>query len=155
MSITRSLSEVVRKACDLKTKEEQVAWLRENDSQALRMIFVVVYDPQKYVWNIPNTTIPPYKPSPHTESHGMLYRQIRKLRYLIKGFDGDKLTQYRREYLFIELLESIDKDYAALMEQVLLQQKFVGLPASVIVEAFGDIIPLKRKTKDDQKKQEV
>ncbi len=142
MSTTRSLAEVVSKACELSSREEKIAWLKANNTQSLRTILTVMYDREKYQWNIPNTTVPPYTPSPHVESHGMLHRQSRKLRYFIKGFDGDNLHQYRREFLFIEMLESIDKEDAKLMERVLLQTPPDGLPADVLNEALGLQLPL-------------
>lgn len=142
MSTTRSLSEVVRKACELNTREEKVAWLKANNTQPLRTILTVMYDPEKFQWNIPNTSIPPYTPSPHVESHGMLHRQARKLRYFIKGFDGDNLHQYRREFLFIEILESIDKDDAKLMELTLMQTPPEGLTADVVNEGLGLQLPV-------------
>lgn len=140
--MTRSISEVVSKACELSSREEKVAWLRSNNTQPLRTILTVMYDREKYQWNIPNTSVPPYTPSPHVESHGMLHRQARKLRYFIKGFDGDNLHQYRREFLFIELLESIDKEDAKFMELALLQTPPAGLPADVLNEALGLQLPL-------------
>lgn len=147
MSTTRSLSEVVNKACELQTREEKIAWLKENNSLALRTILAVIYDPDTYKWAIPQTP-PPYKPSPHVESHGMLYRQIRKLRYFIKGFDGENLDKVRREYLFIEMLESIDAEDAKLMLKVLAQKPLSGLERGVIVEALGAIIPAESTTTD-------
>jgi hypothetical protein len=101
-----------------------------------------MYDPEKFQWNIPNTSVPPYTPSPHVESHGMLHRQARKLRYFIKGFDGDNLHQYRREFLFIEILESIDKDDAKLMELTLMQTPPEGLTADVVNEGLGLQLPV-------------
>lgn len=145
MANTRSISEIVNKACELKTKEEKIAWLKGNNSQALRTILTVMYDKDNYVWNLPNDTPPPYTPSPHVESHGMLYRQTRKLRYFIKGFDGDNLSQYRREALFIELLETIDKNDAEFMVKVLMQKPLEGLDAEVINEALGLSLPVTPK----------
>jgi hypothetical protein len=101
-----------------------------------------MYDPEKFQWNIPNTSVPPYTPSPHVESHGMLHRQARKLRYFIKGFDGDNLHQYRREFLFIEILESIDKDDAKLMELTLMQTPPEGLTVDVVNEGLGLQLPV-------------
>jgi len=137
LSNTRSLSEIVTKACEMKTQEEKVSWLKENNSEALRTILTVMFDKANFVWNIPSDSIPPYKPSPHVESHGMLYRQTRKLRYFIKGYDGENLSQYRREFLFIEMLESIDQEDAKLMEKVLLQTPPDGLTLNAVNEALG------------------
>lgn len=148
MSTTFSLSEIVTKACELPTREEKIEWLRKTQSDALRTILMLMYD-KKHEWNIPNTTPPPYTPSPHVESQGMLYRQVRKLRYFIKGYDGDRLQQYRREFLFIEMLESIDRDDAKLMEKVLMQTPPAGLPADVINEALGLQLPLETQPAEE------
>lgn len=152
MAITRSISEIVNKACELPTREEKVSWLKENNSQSLRTLLTVLYDPENYKWNIPNETPPPYTPSPHVESHGMLFRQTRKLRYFIKGFDGDGLAQYRREFLFIELLESIDKHDAEFMIKVLLQKPLKGLTVDVVNEGLGLNLPLTTTTNETPKK---
>lgn len=152
MSNTRSLSEIVNKVCELKTKEEKLSWLKENNSEALRTILTVMFDTQNFVWNIPSDSVPPYKPSPHVESHGMLYRQARKLRYFIKGYDGENLSQYRREFLFIEMLESIDPADAKLMEKVLLQEPPEGLTVDVVNEALSLTLPVTTDAKPEPKK---
>jgi hypothetical protein len=139
---TLSLSEIVNKTSTLPTREEKVDFLKRHNSQSLRTIMTVMFDKENFKWNIPSDSVPPYKPSPHVESQGMLYRQTRKLRYFIKGYDGDKLGQYRREFLFIELLESIDKEDAKLMELVLLQTPPKGLTADVINEGLSLNLPV-------------
>ena len=140
-----SLSEIVNKAAALPTREEKVDFLKKNNHQSLRTLMSVMFDKENFQWNIPSDTVPPYTPSPHVESHGMLYRQTRKIRYFIKGYDGDGLSQYRREFLFIELLETIDKDDAKLMEQVLLQEPPEGLTADIINEGLGLNLPIVTK----------
>lgn len=134
---TVALSEIVKTAAELKTVEEKVDYLKRHDSEALRSLLVVTYDPKRYKWNIPSDVgPPPYTPSKITESQGMLYRQVRKLRYLIQGFDGERLSPQRREYLFKEILETVDADDARLMEQVLAQKPIKGLTKKVIADAF-------------------
>lgn len=139
---TLSLSEIVNKTAELPTREEKINFLMKNNSQSLRTLMSVMFDKENFKWNIPSDSVPPYTPSPHVESQGMLYRQTRKLRYFIKGYDGDRLNQYRREFLFIEMLESIDKDDAKLMEKVLLQQPPAGLTADVVNEGLGLNLPV-------------
>ncbi len=140
-----SLSEIVNKAATLPTREEKVLFLKQNNHQSLRTLMSVMFDKENFQWNIPSDTVPPYTPSPHVESQGMLYRQTRKIRYFIKGYDGDSLSQYRREFLFIELLETIDKDDAKLMEKVLLQEPPEGLTADIINEGLGLNLPIVTK----------
>jgi len=140
-----SLSEIVNKAATLPTREEKVLFLKQNNHQSLRTLMSVMFDKENFQWNIPSDTVPPYTPSPHVESQGMLYRQTRKIRYFIKGYDGDGLPQYRREFLFIELLETIDKDDAKLMEKVLLQEPPEGLTTDIINEGLGLNLPVVTK----------
>ncbi len=149
---TFSLSEIVNKAAALPTREEKIDFLKKNNHQSLRTLMTVMFDKENFKWNIPSDSIPPYTPSPHVESHGMLYRQTRKLRYFIKGYDGDGLSQYRREFLFIELLESIDKDDAKLMERVLLQSPPEGLTADVVKEGLGLNVPVANTSPPEPKK---
>lgn len=139
---TLSLSEIVNKTASLPTREEKVAFLQRNNSQSLRTLMTVMFDKENFKWNIPSDSVPPYTPSPHVESQGMLYRQTRKLRYFIQGYDGDRLNQYRREFLFIELLESIDPEDAKLMEKVLLQEPPAGLTADIINDGLGLKLPV-------------
>lgn len=139
---TLSLSEIVNKTASLPTREEKVAFLQRNNSQSLRTLMTVMFDKENFKWNIPSDSVPPYTPSPHVESQGMLYRQTRKLRYFIQGYDGDRLNQYRREFLFIELLESIDPEDAKLMEKVLLQEPPTGLTADIINDGLGLKLPV-------------
>ena len=136
-----SISEIVYKTASLEDRDQKVAFLKANNSEALRTVLTVMYDPTNYVWNIPHETPPPYKPSQYPDSQGMLYRRARILRYLIVGFGGEGLTQYRREQLFIELMETIDKDDALFMIEVLLQRQVKGLTVDVINEALGLKLP--------------
>jgi hypothetical protein len=138
---TLSLAEVVNKACELKNKKEKIEWLQKHNSKPLRNILKVMYD-KSMVLNIPKTA-PPYTPSELPESHGMLYREARKLPYFVKGFDGDNIHPIRREALFIQLLETVDKEDAELLIKMIAQKPLKGLTADVLVEALGDFIPSK------------
>ena len=150
MNITISLSEIINTACKLKTKEEKIAFLQKNNSKALRNIFKLMYD-KSLELTIPSVT-PPYTPSEYPDSHGLLYRETRKLKYFVKGHGGDNINKIRREALFIQMLETVDKDDAVLLTKVIKQKPLPGLPAAVVREALGDFIPDSRgsKKKDEQ-----
>ena len=143
--ITLSIAEIVNKATELKTKEEKVEWLKANNSVALRNILILMYD-KKFKFNIPNTK-PPYTPSDFPDSQGMLYKQARKLAYFVEGMKGDNLNQMKREQLFIELLETVDKEDAELLCKMIEQKPLKNLTAAVINEAFDNIISTKAKSK--------
>jgi len=138
---TVSLAEIVNKACEMKTKAEKVEWLKKHNSKPLRNVLKVMYD-KSLKLNIPSTA-PPYVPSEMPESHGLLYREARKLTYFVEGFSGDNIKPMRREALFIQMLESIDKDDAVLLCKMIEQKPLKGLTAKTLVEALGDFIPVK------------
>jgi len=140
---TISLAEIVNKACELKKREDKIEWLKKHNSNPLRTILKVMYD-KSMVLNIPKSA-PPYTPSELPDSQGMLYRETRKLPYFIKGFNGDNIHPIRREALFIQMLETVDKEDAELLIKMIKQKPLKGLPADVLVEALGDFIPTKAK----------
>jgi hypothetical protein len=133
-----SISEIINKACKLKTKQEKVEWLKANNSVPLRNILILMYD-KKFNIMLPDTP-PPYTPSEYLDSQGMLYKQARKLVYFVEGMKGDLIDTVKREKLFIEMLESVDKGDAELLCKMIAQKPLKGLTAATINEAFGDII---------------
>ena len=138
---TISLAEIVNTACEMKTKEEKVAWLQKHNSKPLRNIMKIMYD-KSLKLNIPNSE-PPYVASEMPESHGLLYRESRKLQYFVEGFGGDHIKPIRREQLFIQMLESVDKQDSQLLLKMLKQKALTGMTAKVLQEALGDFIPVK------------
>ena len=115
-----SISEIVNKACTLKTREEKVEWLRRNNSVPLRNILICMYDKSKIKFLIPNSP-PPYTPSQSHDVHGALQREARKLKYIIQGAGGENVTKIKREQIFIQMLENVDKSDAELLCQMIQQ----------------------------------
>lgn len=148
--MTLSIAEIIAKACELKTKDEKIAWLKRNNSLALKNILALMYNKHKFKFNIPNKA-PPYTPSEFPDSQGMLYRESRKLKYFVEGFGGDNVHPYRREALFIQLLESVDKNDAELLCKMLEQKPLKGLTGEVINAALGENVvePKLKKSKKD------
>lgn len=140
---TLSLAEIINKAASLKTKQEKIDWLKQNNSLPLRNILILMYGKGKFKFNIPTTT-PPYTPSEYPDSQGMLMRESRKLKYFVEGWGGDNIHPYRREALFVQMLESVDKEDAKLLCQMIQQKPIKGLTADTINEALGDIIETKK-----------
>ena len=130
---TLSLAEIVNTACKKRSVKDKVAWLQENKSRELCNILKIMYDPNLKLL-IPDED-PPYTPSTMPDSHGMLYREARKLVHFVEGYSGN-LTQYKREMLFIEMLETVDKDDAKLLLQMIKQKPLKGLTPETINKAF-------------------
>lgn len=141
-----SLSEIVNKACALKTKEEKIEWLKQNESHELKNLLVLMYDKERFQFDLPETA-PPYEPSEYPDSQGMLYREMKKMKYFLKGTNMN-LTRARREQLFIQMLESVDKSDAKLLCKLIAQKPLKGLPKTVINEAYGDIIRGKQENEN-------
>ena len=136
---TRSLAEIVTDARALSTIAEKAQFLKANNSKELRNILILMYD-RRFTFDLP-TTPPPYRPSVVNESHGLLYREARKLSYFVNEMkDGENLDRVRKESLFIQMLESVDKDDALLLLQMLAKEPYPDLPVEAIHEAFGPII---------------
>jgi len=146
---TTSMAEIVNTACKMTNKSEKIEWLKANNSKPLRNVLKIMYDDTLEL-NIPNTA-PPYHPSESPDSHGMLYRETRKLQYFVKGYAGDGLTPLRRESVFIQMLESVDRDDAVLLIQMINQKPLPGLTAATINAAFGEIVPAKKYGKNAKK----
>lgn len=132
-----SLSEIVTKATELKTKEEKIAWLRKHDGVPLKTVLKYMYDP-KVEFLIPDTP-PPWKKNDYVGVEGMLYKEVRRLRIFVKGGGYDQLDRVKREQLFISLLEDIDNKDAELLCKMIAQKPLKGLSRAVVSEAFPDL----------------
>ena len=65
--------------------------------------------------------------------------------YFVKELSNDQLTQYRREALFIQLLETVDAGDAEILVKMLKQKPLKGLTAKTLNDAFGeDFIEVKK-----------
>ena len=103
---TPLLSEVLKKVHNAKTKDKKIAILKENDSDALRMIVKSSFDPN-IEWVFPDGDVP-YKKNEVEEGteHTVLRRETRKLYRFIKGGDNT-IPQFKKENLFIQMLEGL------------------------------------------------
>lgn len=142
-----SLSEIINKTCELKTKEEKIEWLQQNDGIPLRTILKNTYD--KSVEFLIPSTAPPWKKNLLHDIEGMLYKETRRLRIFIKGGGYDNLNQVKRENLFISLLQDVDDNDADLLCKMIVQKPLKGLPLAVVKEAFPDLIETKEKEKEN------
>ena len=135
---TRSFSEILTQVSKSKSKKEKVSFLRQYQTDALRMICKSSFDP-KIEWALPDGDVP-YKENdaPEGTEHTQLSHEARKLYHFIKG-GNPALTQSKRESMFVALLESLHPDEADILvaaKDGLLHQKYKGLSKNVVMEAF-------------------
>ena len=135
----RSISEILNEAHQAETKEAKIAVLRKNISKALTTILISAYD-DRVEWLLPRGLVP-FKVMPeNSDQEGRLYQESKKLYMFIKD-GGSDLTNLRREMLFIQLLESLDKRDAFLMVAVKDKKlPYSTLTRDLIDEAFPQMI---------------
>ena len=139
MPYTPLMSEVLDKVAKAKTKKQKIELLRQNNTDALRMVLKSSFDP-KIEWDLPEGDVP-YTPNeaPEGTEHNMLVHEARTLFHYIKG-GNPQLTQNRRENMFIQLLEGLHRSEAEIIVSAKdkgLHRKYKGLSANVVKEAFG------------------
>lgn len=136
---TPLLSEVLKKVHNAKTKDKKVAILKEHDCDSLRMVIKSSFDP-KIEWLIPEGEVP-FKPNEAEEGteHTVLRREAKKLYRFVKGGDNT-LAGFKRENMFIQLLEGLHISEAKVVidaKDKKLHQTYKGLSTTVVKEAFG------------------
>jgi len=132
------ISEILDKVSKVKTKKEKVAFLKQYDSAALRMVIKSSFDP-KIMWKLPEGEVPYRKnEAPEGTEHTNLHGEARKLFHYLEGGNAD-LTQSKRESMFVQLLEGLHESDAEVLvaaKDKTLHRKFKGLSDNVVKEAF-------------------
>jgi hypothetical protein len=136
---TPLLSEVLKKVHNAKSKDKKVEVLKQYDCEPLRMIIKSSFDPN-IVWSIPSGEVP-FKKNPASEGteHTILRKESRKLYHFIKGGD-DTLAGFKRENMFIQMLEGLHETEAQLVldaRDKKLHTVYKGLSKEVVKEAFN------------------
>lgn len=133
------LHEVLQKVSNAKTKAEKIKLLQEYNSPALRQILIANFD-ESVVSMLPDGEVPYTKnDAPEGTEHTKLIHEYRKLYLFFKG--GANISQTRRETLFIQLLEGLQKGEAEVL--CLMKDKMIGkrwkITKQCVEEAFPQI----------------
>ena len=139
MAYTPLFSEILDKVAKLKTKKQKVEFLRQHNTDALRMILKSSFDP-KIVWQLPEGEVP-FSPNdaPEGTEHTVLAMEARKLYNFIQG-GYNALTQNKREMMFVQLLEGLHQTEAYMLvdaKDKILHKRYKGLSSAVVKEAFN------------------
>ena len=135
---TLLFSEVLDLVHKAKTRSQKVEILRKNNTAAFRMVIKASFDPN-IVWILPAGDVP-FTPNdaPAGTEHTRLATEAKKLYRYIRG--GDNVTpQFKKEQMFIQLLEGLHESEAKLVCNIKdkkLHQVYKGLSANVVREAF-------------------
>ena len=136
---TPLFSEILSKLSKLKTKNQKIAHLRKYNSDSLRQVIKSSFDP-KVKWALPFGEVPYIQnDAPEGTEHNNLSYESRKLYHFIEG-GNNKLTQNKRETMFVQLLEGLhpsEADILVAAKDKVLHQKYKGLSENVVKEAFN------------------
>ena len=138
-----STYEFLEKVSKLKTVKEKINTLKTNDSKVIRTVLQAAFDPA-VVWLLPDGR-PPFLPNQLVDQESVLIREIQhnRIQYFIKGF-YDNLKQAKRESMFVELLEKVDKHDAELL--CCIKEKklpFNGISLQTVMDSFPGMIQIK------------
>ena len=107
------ISEVLQKVHSAKTKAQKVKILQDNNTNALRSVLIANFD-ESVQSLLPEGEVPYQKnDAPVGTEHTVLEQEYRKLYLFFKG--GSTIKQSQRENLFIQMLEGLSVEEAALL----------------------------------------
>jgi hypothetical protein len=108
-----SIYEICDKAAEIDNLEKRRAFLKKHDNPALRAIFRIAFS-ENTKWLLPAGN-PPYQENDFPDQEGMLYANLRKLNIFLDGGPYTDIKKLQRENLFIQFLETLDKNDAKLI----------------------------------------
>ena len=130
--------EVLEEMAKQRNRNDKVRVLKENETWALKDIIRGSMD-TTVKWNLPEGE-PPYTPSPAHMHPTNLTKQNGQFKYFVKGGPGDKMPKYKRENIFIGILEGVHPEDAKLVINMINKKKITGISRPVIDEAFPKLL---------------
>jgi len=148
----KMLSEIIRSANGLPSKEERMNYLKEHQHPALLDIFRIAYD-DDIVSLLPKGA-PEYKKddAPDGYNYTTLYREFKKFKFFFKGPVGNQMNPIKREKVFLDILETLHPDESELLVKAKDKKfKYKYITKKLVSDTFPNL--LKKTTKEQDKKQ--
>ena len=130
--------EVLREVGSQKKKADRIQILKQNETWALKDIIKGSMD-SKIEWLIPDGD-PPYTPSQIHNHPSNLLRENKKFRYFVKNGVGEQMPPFKRENIFIGLIEGIHPEDAKLVIGMINKKVPKGLTEEIVKEAFPGLL---------------
>jgi len=135
-NMKKGIGEIIKEVKEAKSVGEKIRILQREDNRELRGLLELTYD-NRLTWALPEGN-PPYKPLDKSfDNQGMLYSEMRRMYVFLEG--KANVSQARREQLFIEILEQLDPDDAAVLIEAK-DRKIKGVSKNVIKQAYDDFL---------------
>ena len=132
----KGIGEIIKEVKDAKSVGEKIRILQREDNRELRGLLELTYD-NRLTWALPEGN-PPYKPLDKSfDNQGMFYQEMRRMYVFLEG--KANVSKARREQLFIEILEQLDPDDAAVLIEAK-DRKIKGVSKNVIKQAYDDFL---------------
>ena len=132
----KGLGEIINEVKKAKSVGEKIRILQREDNRELRGLLELTYD-NRLTWALPEGN-PPYKPLDKSfDNQGMFYSEMRRMYIFLEG--KSDVSKARREQLFIEILEQLDPDDAALLIEAK-DRKIKGVSKNVVKQAYDDFL---------------
>ena len=132
-------SEIATKVNNAKDKPRKLKVLREHDSVPLRQVCKGAFDPN-IEWLLPPGDVPyTANDAPIGTEHTLLSQEAKRLYLFAKGGDN-RLTNTKRETLFIQMLEGLNAEEAEFLITVVnkkVNNKYKGFTANLVKDAFN------------------
>ena len=130
--------EILEAAGKARSKAEKIKILKDHDSWALRDVLRASYD-LKVEFLIPDGE-PPYTPNKPESIPSNLLRKNVDFKYIIKGGIREDMPSFKREKIYIGLLESIHPEDAKVVINLVNRKKpGNGITEKVVKEAFPNL----------------
>ena len=131
--------EILEAAGKAKNKQEKIEILRKYESWALKDVLRASFD-DTVEFTIP-AGAPPYVPNRIESIPSNLLRKNTDFQYIVKGGTGDTMASFKREKLYIGILESIHpQDAEVVINMVNKKKPANGVTIKVVKEAFPNLI---------------
>lgn len=138
--MNEGVAETLERISKLKAKADRINELSKyNDNFPIKAIVDMVFNP-KIEFLLPESD-PPFKLlEKENDAQNVLKREVRKMIYFINTPQGQNLRPFKREQIFIEMLESLDPDDAKLVLSVKNKKlPYKGITKDVVAKAFPGI----------------
>jgi len=132
------IHEVLEKVEKAKTKADKVKVLKENDTWALKDIIRGSMDSRVH-WLVPEGR-PPFTPNKPESAPTNLLRENKKFAYFVKGPPQSRIPAYKREQIFISLIEGIHPKDAEVVIDMVAKKTPKGLTRPIVKEAFPGLL---------------
>lgn len=139
MARTLDVYEVFELFEKAKTRKDKIEVLKANETWALKDILKGALDP-KIEWLLPKGEVP-YTACEEHNAPSTLLRKNQDFRYVVKGGGGEKMPSFKREKIFLGIVESIHpKDAELVCAMINKKLPVKGLTVKLVQEAFPGLL---------------